>query len=84
MTEAFDFNIFIYLKEPFFWLPTVFFVAYLIFTYSQIDILSALKDGDSSCETAMPDRENVSCCVNIAFVSATTLNTSPFSYLKTA
>lgn len=51
---------------------------------SLVDILPTLKDGDSSYETAMPDRKNVPCCVNIAFVSATTLNTSPFSYLQTA
>jgi hypothetical protein len=44
------------------------------------DILPALKDGDSSFETAMPDRKNVPCCVNIALMSGTALSTSPFSY----
>jgi hypothetical protein len=34
--------------------------------FRTVDILPALKDGDSSFETAMPRRENVPCRVDVA------------------
>lgn len=48
-----------------------------------VDILPALKCGDSSCETAMPGRENVASRVHVAVVMGTTRITAPFSYSKT-
>jgi len=47
-----------------------------------VDILPALKHGDSLYRTAMPDRKNVPGRVNVAVVSDTAL-TGPFSYSKT-
>jgi|AntDeeMinimDraft_5_1070356.scaffolds.fasta_scaffold28186_2 glutamine synthetase adenylyltransferase len=44
-----------------------------------VDILPALKDGDSFLKTAMPGREYVPCRVDVAVVSDTTL-TCPYSY----
>ena len=49
----------------------------------EIDILPALKGGDSYSQTAMPRRENVLCGVNVAIMSGSALTTSPFSYSKT-
>ena len=46
------------------------------------DILPALKDGDSSFETAMPRRENVLSRIDIAVVALTTRPADPFSYSK--
>lgn len=50
---------------------------------SGIDILPALKDGDSLYRTAMPDRKNVLGRIDVAVVSDTTLTASPFSYSQT-
>lgn len=47
---------------------------------SLLDILPALKHGDSLYRTAMPDRKYVLGRVHIAVVSDTTLTASPFSY----
>ena len=49
----------------------------------KIDILPTLKGGDSSDETLMPERENVTCRVNISLVKRTALHAPPFSYSKT-
>ena len=48
-----------------------------------LDILPALKDGDSLYRTAMPDRKNVLGRIDVAVVSDTTLTASPFSYSQT-
>ena len=47
-----------------------------------IDILPALKSGDSSRETAMSCRENVPSCVHITIMQRPTVGASPFSYSK--
>ena len=49
---------------------------------ASIDILLALKNEDSSYETAMPSRENVPSCIDISVVQRATLGTNPFSYSK--
>ena len=41
-----------------------------------------LKPGDSSCETAMPCRENVPCCIDISIMQRPTVGASPFSDSK--
>jgi hypothetical protein len=41
------------------------------------------KDGDSSCETAMPGRENVPGSVDVAVVYRLAFAASPFSYSQT-
>ena len=48
-----------------------------------LDILPALKDGDSSCETAMSCRENVPCCICVAVVFRPAIAARPFSYSQT-
>ena len=48
-----------------------------------LDILPALKGGDSLYRTAMPDRKNVLGRIDVAVVSDTTLTASPFSYSQT-
>ena len=40
------------------------------------------KDGDSSCETAMPGRENVDGSVDVTRVCRSTFAASPLSYSK--
>jgi len=50
---------------------------------NNVDILPALKHGDSLYRTAMPDRKNVLGRVHIAVVSDTTRTASPFSYSQT-
>ena len=47
-----------------------------------VDILPQLKQGDSSDETLMSERENVQGGVYVAVVSDSTLTTCPFSYSK--
>ena len=47
-----------------------------------LDILPQLKQGDSSCETLMSERENVHRGVYVAVVSDSALTTCPFSYSK--
>ena len=47
-----------------------------------IDILPALKDGDSHRWTLMPERENVPGRVDITVVSDTALTAGPFSYTQ--
>jgi hypothetical protein len=46
-----------------------------------VDILPALKGGDSSCEMRMPAHENVYSSINISIVDCAA-GTSPFSYSK--
>jgi hypothetical protein len=48
-----------------------------------IDILPALKDGDSCCQAAMSRRENVPCCIHVAVVYRTALAARPFPYSQT-
>lgn len=48
-----------------------------------VDILPSLKEGDSSCETAMPSRENVTGCIDISVMQRATVGTTPFPYSKT-
>ena len=47
-----------------------------------IDILPALKDGDSFCKTAMSRRENVLGSVHVAVVYRAAIAANPFSYSK--
>lgn len=47
-----------------------------------IDILPALKNGDTCSQTAMPRRENVLCGVYVAIMNGSALTTSPVSYYK--
>ncbi|MBX9836229.1 MAG: hypothetical protein K2X65_08645, partial [Burkholderiaceae bacterium] len=37
----------------------------------EVDILPALKDGNSCCQAAMSRRENVPCCIHVAVVYRT-------------
>ena len=48
-----------------------------------LDILPALKDGDSFCKTAMSRRENVPCCIDVALVYRSAIAASPLSYSQT-
>ena len=50
-------------------------------SFYAVDILSALKDGDSSCEMRMPAHENVDSSIDVSIVDCAT-GTSPFSYSK--
>jgi hypothetical protein len=36
--------------------------------YSNLDILSALKDGDSFCKTAMSRREDIVSCIDVTII----------------
>ena len=47
-----------------------------------IDILPALKSGDSCCQTAMSRRENVLGCIRVPVVCRATFAANPFSYSK--
>jgi hypothetical protein len=49
----------------------------------QVDILPALKSGDSCCQTAMPRRENVFSSVHVAVVYRPALAARPFPYSQT-
>ena len=48
-----------------------------------IDILSHLKEGDSCCQTLMPERENVPCRVDVAVMRGSTRTTGPFTTQST-
>ena len=48
-----------------------------------VDILPALKDGDSCCQAAMSRRENVPCCIHVAVVYRCALAARPFPYSQT-
>ena len=47
------------------------------------DILPALKDGDSCCQTAMPRRENVFGRVHVPIMCRSALAARPFPYSQT-
>ena len=49
---------------------------------TNVDILPALRRGDSSCETVMSYRENVPGCIDISIMQRPTVGTRPFSYSK--
>ena len=49
----------------------------------RLDILPALKDGDSCCQAAMSRRENVPCCIHVAVVCRPAFAARPFSYSQT-
>jgi hypothetical protein len=48
-----------------------------------LDILPSLKTGDSSYETAMPGRENIPGCIDVAIMQRATPGTGPFPYSQT-
>ena len=48
-----------------------------------LDILPALKSGDSCCQTAMSRRENVFSCVRVPVVYRAAVAANPFSYSQT-
>ena len=50
------------------------------YVLDRIDILPALKDGDSFCKTAMSRRENVPGCIHVPVVYRATSAANPFSY----
>lgn len=49
----------------------------------QIDVLPALKDRDSSCETRTSAGEDVLCCVDVAVVLRAAVTACPSSYSET-
>ena len=47
-----------------------------------IDILSALKDGDSFCKTAMSRREDILSCIDVTIMDRSARTALPSSYSK--